>query len=397
MIPPPTRRTTLLGLAGAVCLGRNALAFAAGPTEKRLVVIILRGATDGLAAVVPYGDPALAGLRLPLLPPSPIGQPGGLYDLGGFYGLHPALATMHRLYNEGDMLPVHAVAGHYRSRSHFDAQDYLESGADQRLASGWLNRAVRELPAARQPASAISVGVATPLLARGPAPFGAWAPDRASGPSDAMLEKIAALNAYDVLLHEALTRGIAERDFAVHALAGHPASAGFDARRPFVILADTAGRLLAAPGGPRIAALEIGGWDTHQNQGRALAATLTEFDAGIGALHAGLGPAWRDTAILAVTEFGRTARINRTGGTDHGTGTVAFLAGGAVSGGRVLSDWPGLGNSRLLDNRDLEPTRDVRSLAKGLLAGQLGLGRPALDRIFPQSRGVDPAVGLLRA
>jgi uncharacterized protein (DUF1501 family) len=394
MTPTITRRAALLGLAGAVSLGRSALALAPAPTDKRLVVIILRGAMDGLAAVVPYGDPALAGLRASLLPQPAIGQPGGLLDLGGFYGLHPSLAAMHRLYQSGDMLPVHAVAGHYRSRSHFDAQDYLESGADQRLASGWLNRAVQALHTTSAQPPAISVGLGTPLLARGPAAFGAWAPGRASGPDDATLHRIAALNAHDPLLHDALLQGIAERDFAGHALAAGPAP---DHRRPFVVLADTAGRLLAAPDGPRIAALEIGGWDTHQNQARALASTLAEFDAGIDALHTALGTAWRDTAILAVTEFGRTARVNGTTGTDHGTGTVAFLAGGAIAGGRVLSDWPGLGPGRLLDDRDLQPTRDIRTLAKGLLAGQLDLDRRALDRIFPHSRFIDPADGLLRA
>ena len=395
MIPTLTRRTALLGLAGAVSLGRSALALAPAPTDKRLIVIILRGAMDGLGAVVPYGDPALADLRTGLLPRPAIGQPGGLRDLGGFYGLHPALATLHTLYQAGEMLPVHAVAGHYRSRSHFEAQDYLESGADQRLSSGWLNRAVTALPARRRDHAAITIGNGTPLIARGPADIGAWAPSQTPAADDSLLAKIVALDSHDPLLHASLVEGIAERDFARRTLA-QTASGLPEHRRPFVVLAEAAGRLLAAPDGPRIAALEIGGWDTHQNQQRQLTAALADLDQGIAALQTAIGPAWRDTAILAVTEFGRTARINGTNGTDHGTGTVAFLAGGSVSGGRVLADWPGLGAGRLLDDRDLQPTRDLRSVIKGLLAGQLGLGAASLSRIFPHSREAAPQSGLLR-
>ncbi len=391
--PMLTRRAALLGLAGTVSLGRSALALASAPTSKRLVVIILRGAMDGMSAVVPHGDPALTTLRAPLLPQAPIGQPGGLLDLGGFYGLHPSLAAMHALYVSGQMLPVHAVAGHYRSRSHFEAQDYLESGADQRLSSGWLNRAVLALPPTRRDHEAVTIGVGTPLIARGPADIGSWAPSHAPAADPVLLAKVVALNARDPILHPALIEGLAERAFADRTLAGTTAA---DHRPPFVILADAAGRLLAASDGPRVAALELGGWDTHQNQPRQLANALATLDAGIAALHDALGPAWNDTAILTITEFGRTARVNGTNGTDHGTATVAFLAGGSVNGGRVLADWPGLGAGRLLDDRDLQPTRDVRSLAKGLLAGQLGLSRSALDRVFPQSRDAAPQSGLLR-
>ena len=391
-MPTLSRRATLLGLAGAVTLGRTGLAVADAPTDSRFVVVILRGAMDGLSAVVPYGDPGLATLRTGLLPPTPIGPQGGLLDLGGFYGLHPSLTAMHGLYEAGEFLPVHAVAGHSRSRSHFEAQDYLESGADHRLSSGWLNRAVCALPAGRRQGAAVTLGLDAPLIARGPAPIGSWAPSHIQPADPALLSRAVALAQGDRLLHAALVEGIAERDFAAHAM---PPSPTPDARRPFVILAEAAGRLLAAPGGPRIAALEVGGWDTHQNQIRQLAAALATLDAGIDALHLALGDAWRRTVVLTVTEFGRTARINGTGGTDHGTGTVAFLAGGAVTGGRVLSDWPGLQN--LLEDRDLQPTRDLRALAKGILSGHLGLKPSALARVFPESREVGPQTGLIRA
>ena len=211
MTLPLTRRTALLGLAGAVSLGRSALALAPAPTDKRFVVIILRGAMDGIGAVVPYGDPALAALRAPLLTQAAIGQPGGLLDLGGFYGLHPALAAMHALYQRGELLPVHAVAGQTRSRSHFEAQDLLESGADHRLSSGWLNRAVLSLPRSGRDHDAITVGLGTPLIARGPAAIGDWAPNHVPVADEATLAKIVALNEHDPILHAALTLGIAER------------------------------------------------------------------------------------------------------------------------------------------------------------------------------------------
>ena len=390
-MPTLTRRSALLGLAGAVSLGRTGLVLADAPTDRRFVVVVLRGAMDGLSAVVPYGDPALAGLRAGLLPDAPIGTPGGLLDLGGFYGLHPSLTALHGLYRADQLLPVHAVAGNYRGRSHFEAQDLLESGADHRLSSGWLNRVVSALPPGRWGSVAVTLGVDAPLIARGSARVGAYAPSHFPSPDPALLTRIAAVNRPDPLLHAALVAGIAERDFAARTIPSSPLP---DHRRPFVILAEAAGRLLAAPAGPRIAALEIGGWDTHQNQPRQLAAALSTLDAGIDALHRALGDAWARTAILAVTEFGRTARANGTHGTDHGTGTAAFLAGGAIAGGRVLADWPGLHD--LLDDRDLRPTRDLRALAKGLLAGHLGLAPRALDQVFPQSRNVTPQSGLLR-
>ena len=417
-----TRRAALLGLAGTIGLGRGALAIgprSAGHGDRRLVVIILRGAMDGLSAVVPYGDGALAGLRAGLLPAASIGAPGGLQDLGGFYGLHPALATLGSLYRAGELLPIHAIAGHDRSRSHFEAQDYLESGADERVSSGWLNRAVGALPAAARSGAAVSLGIDPPLLVRGPAPVGAWAPERGDEPAPALLAKVVALCAPDRAIHAALVEGIAERAFSsrvvgpvdvlgvpgpagattMGASAGlaSPVADGAPRRSGFVVLSDAAGRLLAAPDGPRVAALEIVGWDTHQGQDRALAATLGELDRGIAALRAALGPAWRDTAVLAVTEFGRTARINGTGGTDHGTGTVAFLAGGSVAGGRVLADWPGLGAGRLFENRDLAPTRDLRGVTRAVLARQLGLSPAALRLVLPGSAGVAEEAGLFRA
>ena len=388
-----TRRSALLGLGAAFSLGRASLALAAASTDSRLVVVLMRGALDGMAAVVPYGDPELAGLRAPLIPAA-VGTAGGMADLGGFFGLHPAMPQMAAMYGAGELLAVHAVAGHYRSRSHFEAQDYMESGADQRLASGWLNRAVLAMPKPVGPEAALSVGTTTPLLMRGPATVAAWAPPGFGAPDADLYARIAALNAADDVTGPAIAEGLRDRGFSAATLAGAQTPRNAYA---FAALAEMAGKLLAAPAGPRVAALEIGGWDTHADQARRLNQPLGQLDAGLAALKAALSDVWARTAVLVITEFGRTAHINGTGGTDHGTGTVAFIAGGRVAGGRVLADWPGLAAGRLLEARDLQPTRDVRSLAMGLLTAHLGLPAGAMASIFPSSAAVSPADGLIRA
>ncbi len=395
--PQLGRRAALLGLGAAITLGRASLAVAAAPTERRLVVVILRGALDGMAAVTPYGDAALPGLRANLVPPGP-GEAGGLLDLGGFFGLHPALSGLHGMYHAGDLLPVHAVAGHVRTRSHFEAQDLMESGADQRLSSGWLNRAVQSMPPRGPSGAPLSVGVSLPLLLRGPAPVGSFAPSGLAQPLPDLYAKLAALHAADPVTGPAFRQGLQERGFTTAQLKGTDAQPAHQPdRNGFPALAATAGKLLSAPDGPRIAAMELGGWDTHQAQAQRLTRPLQQLDAGLVALRDALGPIWAETAVLVMTEFGRTARANGTGGTDHGTGTVAFVAGGAVRGGRVLADWPGLADAQLLDGRDLQPTLDLRGLAKGLLAAHLGLPPAALLRAFPGSEAVSPVSGLMRA
>lgn len=390
-----SRRTALLGLATSFSVGGTSLALAAAPTDKRLVVIILRGALDGMAAVVPYGDAHLTGLRGEIVPAGP-GQPDGLLDLGGFFGLHPALTGLHDMYAANEALVVHAVAGSYRVRSHFEAQDYLESGADHRMTSGWLNRVVAALPAvskSRPEGDALAVGVSVPLLLRGPVRVANWAPHGFSQPAPSLYAAIAELNRHDPVIGPAIAEGLRARGFSAAVMADDEAP---KAKYAFPALARSAGEMLAAPDGPRIAALEITGWDTHAAQVNRLTGPLRQLDAGLVALKTALGPAWAQTAVLVMTEFGRTARVNGTKGTDHGTGTVAFVVGGAVTGGRVKTTWPGLGAGQLFENRDLAPTADLRAVAKGMLASHLGLNADALGRVFPGSNGVGPMAGLIR-
>jgi uncharacterized protein (DUF1501 family) len=389
--PVLTRRSALLGLTSAFTLGRASLALAAAATDRRFVVVILRGALDGMAAVVPYGDKDLATWRAEILPPGP-GQPNGLLDLGGFYGLHPALAGLHGLYQANELVPVHAVAGAYRSRSHFEAQDYMEFGAEQRMTSGWLNRVAAALPVGGVEA-AMAVGASVPLLLRGPTQVGTWLPQGAGHPEPDLYARIAALNQHDAVTGPAIASGLKERGFSAGVLAG---AEGTGNRNAFPALAAAAGRLLAAKDGPRLAALEIGGWDTHTAQAGRLNGPLQQLDAGLVALKAGLGDAWSKTVVLTMTEFGRTVRSNGTKGTDHGTGTVAFVLGGGIAGGRVQANWPGLAQDRLFENRDLQPTADLRSVAKGLLGQHLGLSDAVLARVFPGSEQAGPMKGLMR-
>ena len=394
-----TRRSALLGLTSAVALGRASLALANAPTERRFVVVIMRGALDGLAAVVPYGEPQLSSLRPGLAPPGP-GQPDGLTDLGGFFGLHPALQRLAEMYRAGQLLPVHAASAGYRTRSHFEGQDFLESGTDHRLTSGWLNRAVEAIAQTRAAGSALSVGVGVPLLLRGPAEVSSWAPHAFAEPEPDLYARVAALHASDPLTGPAIAEGVRERGLAAEALGGQaeqgqpPRSKD---RQAFPYLARMAGRLMRAPEGPRIAALEIGGWDTHADQMRRLREPLSRLDEGLAAMCEELGDTWGQTAVLTMTEFGRTVRANGTNGTDHGTATVAFVLGGTVAGGRVMANWPGLAPDRLLENRDLMPTADLRAIAKGLLAQHYGLTGTVLASVFPDSGHVQPARGLLRA
>ncbi len=311
--------------------------------------------------MAPLGDPAYADLR-PGIALTRDG-PAAALPLDGFFALHPALPTFARLYAARQALVVHAAATGYRERSHFDGQDVLESGqpGPGHTASGWLNRLVAALPAGEgiPPRSALGVGVVPPLILRGPAPVLGWAPPRLPRASDELGRRVLGLyEAHDPMLAAALAHGL-----DVDALAKGESKGGPKGSGGLRGLAEGAARLIAADDGPRIAALALDGWDTHADEGGAtgrLAGLLGGLDGVFSVFSEILAPRWSDTAILVVTEFGRTARVNGTTGTDHGTGTVAFLLGGAVRGGRVLADWPGLGPAQLRDGRDLAPTIDVR-------------------------------------
>jgi uncharacterized protein (DUF1501 family) len=398
-----TRRQFLALLAGGgaafAVAGLPGAVFAGAPGERRFVVVLLRGALDGLAAVPPVGDARYRERRgaLALAPP---GEANGALPLDGYFALHPALAPIHPYWGKGELLVVHAAGNGYRTRSHFDAQDLMESGlaAKGGESDGWLNRALALNPAGERRAG-LAVGGAVPLILRGPVPVASWAPQARQAPSPEFLEALVRLYARDPLLGPALAEGLKAESFAQSVLGDDMASdAPGLGPRSFAPLAAAAGRLLAAAEGPRIAVLEMGGWDTHVNQGAEtgrLAQFLGGLAAGLDAMAQALGPAWRETVLVAVTEFGRTVAVNGNNGTDHCTAAALLVMGGAVAGGRVAGDWPGL--DRLEEDRDLRVATDARRVMKGILRDHLGLAARDLDRrVFPDTAALPALGGLVR-
>ena len=403
----PSRRELLLASGTLFAWAYLPKVARAEGRDPRLLVIVLRGALDGLAAVAPVGDPEWARLRgdqaltldgkTPALP------------LDSFFALNPAMPNLHRLYQAGAATIVHAAATPYRERSHFDGQDVLESGLGKpgTADTGWLNRALGSLqPGERAGArgrGAFGVGPIAPLVVRGPAPVLSWTPRRLPPTAEDTMTRL-----LDLYRHTdpALARVLEERlGLAAIARAGgmdgeQPRAAGAgQVRAYFAESAGTAAKFLARPDGPRIGALAFDGWDTHANEGAMsgrLAMLLGALDGAIAAIETEMGAVWRETVVAVVTEFGRTARINGTEGTDHGTATVALLAGGALKGGRVVADWPGLKASDLHDGRDLKPTTDLRAVLKGLLKDHLRVDDGALAaKVFPDSAATKPMTGLL--
>jgi uncharacterized protein (DUF1501 family) len=406
-----TRRDVLLG-TGALFAWAYApkLARAEG-RDPRVLVIVLRGALDGLAMVAPVGDPGWVGLRgdraLVL-----DGKPSAL-PLDSFFALNPAMPNLYRLYRAQQATIVHAAATPYRERSHFDGQDVLESGLAKpgKTDSGWLNRALSSLEADGRVnprgSRAFAVGPVTPLVVRGPAPVMSWAPQRLLPASDDTQMRLLDLYRHtDTKLARAFEGRRAlfslARDGGMDTMTpreGEAPGAGMARLREYVATtAGAAAKYLAQPDGPRVGAAGFVGWDTHINEGAAdgqLAALLGALDAAIAAIEKAMSEAWSETVVAVITEFGRTARINGTDGTDHGTGTVAVLAGGALKGGRVIADWPGLKPADLHEGRDLKPTIDLRAVLKGVLKDHLRVDEQALDAsVFPASDDVRPMAGL---
>jgi uncharacterized protein (DUF1501 family) len=384
------------------------LAFAEG-RDPRFLTIVLRGALDGLATVAPVGDSDWTALRgdnaLTLDGKVPA------LKLDGFFALNPAMPNLHRMFTAGEAIVVHACATPYRERSHFDGQDLLESGLAKPGAcdSGWLNRALAGLapggrvdPKNTKGGKVFAVGPVTPLIVRGPAPVLSWSPQRAQPASADTVQRLLDLYQHtDVKLAGVLQDNVKlvaiARAGSMEQKPGGPNPG--QVRAYFAEAAGTAAKFLAQPDGPRVGALALDGWDTHSNEGIAqgrLSQLLGALDDALAAVEINMGSAWRDTVVVLATEFGRTARINGTDGTDHGTATVALLVGGALKGGRVIADWPGLKAANLYENRDLKPTTDLRAVLKGVLKDHLRADDRALaGDVFPGSADVKPMAGLV--
>ncbi|NVN80668.1 MULTISPECIES: DUF1501 domain-containing protein [unclassified Vibrio] len=382
-------RRQFMGMAAAV--GMSAMlpfpSFAKTRSDNIFIWISLRGAMDGLNVVVPYADPDYLSLR-----PSIGLKQSQLLRLDSFFGLHPSLKNCHQWYESKELSFVHACSTPYRERSHFDGQKILENGtSDPYNKEGWLNRL---LALSSEQYDGIAIDSGLPLIMQGKSTVASWYPNRLKT-RDKQTELLEELFQSDQMLSSNF-----ESVMKIDELVGDQGVG-----KQFKSLMSKTGDILSADKGPNIAALELGGWDTHANQGSVngrLSNQLKTLDAGLAALKASLGARWNNTVIIAASEFGRTAKENGTKGTDHGTGNVMLIAGGAMaskasntsssgaSGGRVIANWPGLSQENLYQGRDLKPTTDMRGVIKGVLNQHLSIEQKQLDTIFPDSEMVKP-------
>ena len=379
------RRRVLRGgaLLGAAGLFAPRLAFAGAATETRFVFIIQRGAADGMGIVAPVGDPALAALRGPLAQDFADVRP-----VDGMFAFHPSLMNIAALYAARQALICQALATPYRDRSHFDAQNVLETGGARpyEIKDGWMNRLLPLIPGGG--AKALAVSETIPAALRGPTAVASYAPSALPQAGDDLVQRIRAMYAGDSQLH-----GLWDTALATQEMAGVTAPG-----RGGAATGKLAASLMAGARGARVAMIETTGWDTHAAQRPRLTRQLAELDAMVGALKDGLGAEWADTLVIVATEFGRTAAGNGTGGTDHGTASMAMLLGGRVAGGRVRADWPGLGQTQLYESRDLRPTEGLDAVMAGALAEHFAIDPAvAMAKLFPNGGSSRAASGLVRA
>ena len=374
-------------MGATALLATPIVSFAKADTDRRFVFIIQRGAADGLNIVVPYADPNYLKLRgnLAIEVAAPM-------KLDGTFALHPALTQVRKLYAEKEAIFLHAVASPYRDRSHFDGQNVLESGSKipYQLKSGWMNRLLGLLP--RDGKDGIAFSSAVPLAMQGAFDVTTYAPSSLPEANEDLLMRVQQLYATDRQLNPLWTSALEARGMASGQMKGG------DKRQNDAALGKIAAGFLAAPTGPRVAMIETSGWDTHSGQNERLERQLRGLDALIGGLKEGMGSAWSQTVVLVATEFGRTAAANGTGGTDHGTASAAMLLGGAVQGGRIVSDWLGLASSSLFEGRDLQPTLGLDALISNVCAQTFKLDTEMAQKImFPYAVGKNAMSQLLRA
>lgn len=377
-------RRAFLGftVAGASTMFAPRIAFAAAETERRFVFVIQRGAADGLDILAPIGDPDYESNRKHIAL-----DPSATQTLDGFFALHPMLPQLAALYRAGEATFIPAIASPYRERSHFDGQNVVESGgnAPYRVRDGWMNRLAGLLPKTKTPPTAFAPGV--PMALRGAARVTSYAPSRLPNAEDDLMARVSALYESDAELHPIWAAAMDARGMA----------AGNAPDRSPAAMGRLAGRFLARPDGPRIAMIETTGWDTHNQQTPRMNQLLRGFDAMIASLRESLGPIWGQTIVLVATEFGRTVAVNGTRGTDHGTAALAMLLGGAVSGGRILADWPGIAPQALFEGRDLRPTTDLDALIAGCAAECFAIAPArAAAVLFPEGLKMRPMEGLVR-
>jgi uncharacterized protein (DUF1501 family) len=390
----------LVSASSLIAIGGHGLAVQGAPTRQstaqsphRLVVVFLRGAIDGLSVVVPYQEAAYYKARPQVAIPQP-GKPEGVQDLDGQFGLHPALAPLMPLWQEKSLAFVHACGSPDATRSHFDAQLYMESGTpgQKRTSEGWMNRLLQHLPG-KPPTQAINLGATTPLILTGKTPVTTLAPSR-SATQKSPLDRSQVSGAFDRLyagtdpLSKAYQDSKVSRQFLQELEAETKAANNGApvAGQAFTRDAQRLGSLMARDRDVQLAFLSLGGWDTHINQGGSqgqLASRLRALGNGLMTLTKALGPSYENTVILVMSEFGRTIAENGNRGTDHGHGSVMWAFGGPIAGGKVYGQWPGLSTDQLYEGRDLAITTDFRNVVSPVLIQHLQIQSPQLAQIFP--------------
>ncbi len=365
---------TLTGASLAVLSFPMSSAFALSSNKQvsspKIVWLLLRGALDSLHTIVPTFDQQYKTLRPKLS--SSFKSP--LLPLENGFALHPSLKNLHQWYQDNSLLPVVAVSSGYPKRSHFDGQDYLESGKSEiDHDSGWLARAI-EVKNKR----ALAVSRSTPISLRSSSQVNTWYPSNLKDADDDIYAALDKLYQNDESLRASLESGL-----EVRGLVGDKKDKKKKRQGKFIDLAKSCAKLMVGEQGVDCAMLELGGWDTHNNQGTRLNSKLSELDQGLAELKAGLGKEWQNTVVIIGTEFGRTAKENGTGGTDHGTGSALFIAGGAVNGGMIQGDWPGLKDEQLFQQRDLMPTTNSFGWIGNVLSQHWQFTEQELLQVFP--------------
>jgi uncharacterized protein (DUF1501 family) len=373
---------------GIATFGLPVVNFAQVAQHGRFVFILLRGGFDGLAAVVPYGDPDYPALRAGFAFES-----SELSTLDDTFGLAPGLSPLRPLWDAGQLAVVHGMAIPHRTRSHFDGQAVLETGLDRPAGSsdGWLNRLLQVMSGTR---SGIAIAAGMPLSLTGTYQVESWSPTQLGAVDDGFLERLAVLYRSDAALQNRFEAALQQQE-----LVGEEPMARGNARRGGMTpLMQAAARILRQDQGPNIAAMEFSGWDTHANQGLAggpLDRLLGQLAEGLMAFRNDMGPAWQTTTVVVMTEFGRTARANGTRGTDHGTAGAGLVLGPTLARSSVVADWPGLSASALFEGRDLKPTLDTRAILKAAVAGAFDLTSAQVERVFPNSAAARAVAGLI--
>lgn len=379
------RRTFVRGmcLGGAATFALPVVRFAQVAGDGKFVFVLLRGGFDGLAALVPIGDPDYVKIRGAMAYAD-----SEVTTLEDGFGLAPGLTPLRTFWDDQELVALHAMAIPYRTRSHFDGQAVLETGLAglQGSSDGWLNRLLQIMDGER---SGIAVAAGMPRSLSGPHSVSSWSPAQLGAVDDPYLDRLAVLYRADRRLHDRFEAALQLRDLASGIESdGDRRGAGGGRVAPVMT---AAARFLREPGGPNVAALEFSGWDTHATQGMAggqLDRLLGQLAEGLLTFRTEMGASWRDTTVVVMTEFGRTARPNGTGGTDHGTAGAGFVIGPNVARSTVVTDWPGLAEGALYQNRDLNPTLDTRAVLKAAVAGTFDLTSGQADRVFPGSSEV---------